>query len=38
MKLKVPQVANTVLTRSSNDCDELSGKLLTNESLKYGEE
>lgn len=39
MKLKVPslQVTTNNTTRSSNDGDELSGKLFADESLKNGE-
>jgi len=38
MKLKVPSLqVTTNTTRSSNDGDELSGKLFADESLKNGE-
>lgn len=37
MKLKVPSLQITTnTTRSSNDVDELSGKLFADESLKNG--
>lgn len=38
MKLKIPSLqVTTNTTRSSNDVDELSGKLFADESLKNGE-
>lgn len=38
MKLKVPSLqVTTKTTRSSNDGDELSGKIFADESLKNGE-